>query len=390
MDEAEPDIQRIMVTKSSIKRKPLADLTNIVRKSNNTSSFSQSKKHGSSAASDSSIGSTTNPINLHRPVIVPPDQLLPSKTRRFKPDHLVGEVNQTRQSQRHNPQNTRCITRAVVSLTSFQEGRNNGKEGSVSICSSTLDKIKDLGKVNQSCLDKMITDGKKISSDPCYPLTDKIKDTRKLFEAPLSVHHNANNSTNTHISHSTEMFKDKRNGNVVQSGHSHTQNANSDIIIAKPDSLAKRKDKGKAIADPLDYPSGKKFKNTMTEFGDPLKGVTIKEIEDMLTGSSIVNLAPKDKGKRVSTPINYHTMEKKDQQSSCPPILRTISNRNFADETEIVLQSKLQTEPPPNKKKKRCLGKEVNEKYTLPQDFVEQQRAYFKEIDDFELQVEEV
>ncbi|KAF5766219.1 hypothetical protein HanRHA438_Chr15g0725041 [Helianthus annuus] len=57
MDKAELPKHTIMVTKSSIKRKPLASLTNIVRNPNHTF---QSKKPLSSTPSDSSIGSTQN------------------------------------------------------------------------------------------------------------------------------------------------------------------------------------------------------------------------------------------------------------------------------------------------------------------------------------------
>ena len=39
---------------------------------------------------------------------------------------------------------------------------------------------------------------------------------------------------------------------------------------------------------------------------------------------------------------------------------------------------------------KRYTSKESDEEYVLPKEFVDQQRAYFKEIDDFELEVEEV
>ncbi|KAI3731183.1 hypothetical protein L1987_62367 [Smallanthus sonchifolius] len=395
MDEAELEKQRSMMPKSSsIKRKPLADLTNIIRKPNHNSSFVQSKKSGCSTASDSSIGSTQNPVKVLRPIVGPPDQPIPSKPQRFKSGHLASDENQTAQTRSHRSQNNRSNTKAAVPFyqSSFQERRNNAKEGSVSICSSTLDKIKDQEKVNQSCLDKTVNDGKKISVAPHYSSTERFKDKRKSTDVPLSAHHmkSNSNSIDTPIPLSTEKLQDKGKENVVQSGYSLKGNANSNMNITMSDSLMKMKDKGKAIAVPLDYPSRKMLKNNMMEFGVPLKGVIIKESDGTGTGSGSVKLAQKDKGKGVSTPINYHTPKKKDQQSSCPPILRTMSNRNDAGGIEGVLQSKLQTEPLPYKKKRRCSTKEAEEVYTLPQDNVEQQRAYFKEIDDFELQVEEV
>ncbi|KAI7749875.1 hypothetical protein M8C21_019760 [Ambrosia artemisiifolia] len=374
MGESKLDKQTTMVTKPSTNRKPLSNLTNIVRNPNHTSSSIQSKKPVSSTASDSSIGSTQNPIN---------------KPHRLTADHLVGEENQTVQGRRRSSQNTRSKATATVPLfqASSHVGKNNVKEGSVSFCSSTLDKVKDQEKISRFCLDKTINDGKKISVTPRNSSTENTnnsKDNRKSTDMPLSGHPMKT------VINSTE--KDKGKENVVQSAYPFKGNANSNTGLTMPD-LMKRKDKGKAIAEPIDYPSRKKLRNSMMDFSGPLKGVVIKEREDTVTGSGSVSLVQKDKGKGVSTPINYHALEKKkkDQQNSCPPILRTTSDsRGVADGTEYALHSKLQTEPPPNKKKRRCPTKEIDEAYALPKEYVEQQRAYFKEIDDFELEVEEV
>ncbi|XP_076908985.1 uncharacterized protein LOC143566087 [Bidens hawaiensis] len=269
------------------------------------------------------------------------DQHVPSKSQRLKPDCLAGEENPAVQGQKHRTQNTRSTTKVAfpVHQTSFQEKRNDVKQGSVSLCSSLFDKLKDQGTINQSS-------------------TEKINDKRKTADAPLSGMKNTNASTD----------RDKGKENAVQS--------NTGLTMA--DDLMKRKANGKAIAELPDYPSRKKLKNYMMDFNGPLKGVVIKERDGTVTGSN-----------SISTPIKYLTLEKKDQQISCPPILRTLNNsRNDAD-VEVVLESKQQTEPP-NKKKRRCSAKDVEVGYKLPKEFVEEQRAYFKEIDDFELQVEEV
>ncbi|KAF5795054.1 hypothetical protein HanRHA438_Chr08g0346641 [Helianthus annuus] len=382
MDKAEPPKHTTMVTKSSIKRKPLANLTNIVRNPNHTFQ----SKPVSSTASDSSIGSTQN----H-----------PIKPPTLTTDHLVGDENQTTQARTRSSQNTKSKTPAAVPFyqTSSLGRKTNVKEGSVSICSSTMNKIKDQGKINQSRLVKTINDGKKISAAPHNSSMEKNKDNRKSTDVSLSVHlmKNTNNSTDkdkdkgkdnrksSGVPLSGQLIKNTNNSMVKDKGK---ENSNSGLMMS--DSLMKRKDKGKAIAEPLDYPSRKKLKYDMMGFGGPLKGVVIKEREGTVTGSGSVNIGQKDKGKGVSTSISYYALEKKDQQSSCPPILRTTSKRSGVDETDDVLHSKLQTEPPPNKKKKRCSTKEIDEAYALPKEFVEQQRAYFKEIDDFELEVEEV
>ncbi|KAI3735038.1 hypothetical protein L6452_14525 [Arctium lappa] len=361
MEEAELEKQGRMVTKSSIKRKPFANLTNVVRKHHHTSSFSKPKTPGSSTASDSSIGTTQSGIHV-----------VPSTPQRLTPelhflDHLVGDENHLAYARRWSAQKTRSNVKAAV-----QETRSNGQG-------------------NQSCLDKTTNDGKEKSAVLQCSSMEKIKDKRKATDVPFSAHRMKNAKTNTDavIPHSTVKIKDKGKENVVQSSYSSMQNTNINMSFIMPP-LMKRKDKGKAIAEPLDYPPMKKVKNNMVEMRVPLSGVKIKDRGETVTGSSHVDLAQKDEGKAVSTPINYRTLEKKDKGRSCPPLLRTSGNRNEADEAEDILQSNPQTDPPLNKKTKRCSSTKGVKEYALPQDFVEQQRAYFKEIDEFELEVEEV
>ncbi|KVI04812.1 hypothetical protein Ccrd_016861 [Cynara cardunculus var. scolymus] len=320
MEEAELEKQRRMVTKSSNKRKPFSNLTNVIRKPNHTVhtySFSQSKKPGSSTASDSSVGTTQSRIHA-----VPSDHPLPSTPQRLTRDHLVGDENHLAYARRWSAQTTRSNVKDAV-----QETRSNGKG-------------------NQSCLDKTTNDGKGKSVVLQCSSMEKIKDKREAIDVPFSAHHmkNAKTSMDALIPHSTVKIKDKVKEKDVQSNSSmRSTNINTSFIMPP---LLKRKDKGKAIAVPPDYPPVKKVKNNMVEVRVPLSGVKIKDRGETDKGSSRVDLAQKDKGKAIATPISYRTLGKKDKRSV--------------------------------------------EEYALPQDFVEQQRAYFQEIDEFELQVEEV
>lgn len=218
--------------------------------------------------------------------------------------------------QRQSTRVTRSNTKDDVAYRHkcFKGARNTGKEGSMSLCSPTLEKVKDHGNVNQSCLDKTENDG-------------KILYERKAIDVPVTAHRtkNANNSVNTPIPYSTVKIndyrlkclknnmdtpipqsnlkiKDKDKENAVQSGYSLAGNANIDKGITMSDSLMKRKDKGRAVAVPLEYPSINNVKSNIGEAHVPLKGVIIKERGETATGSSHVDLPRKDDGKAVLTP----------------------------------------------------------------------------------------
>ncbi|KAK1320601.1 hypothetical protein QJS10_CPA03g00993 [Acorus calamus] len=77
---------------------------------------------------------------------------------------------------------------------------------------------------------------------------------------------------------------------------------------------------------------------------------------------------------------------------SCPPVARA---RIFEDKLKRKHKDagNLKIFPVPDtksKKKRRYKVPGGVEKHKLSQDFIDKQRAYFKEIDDFELQVEAV
>ncbi|WCJ20010.1 hypothetical protein M5689_002275 [Euphorbia peplus] len=73
---------------------------------------------------------------------------------------------------------------------------------------------------------------------------------------------------------------------------------------------------------------------------------------------------------------------------SCSPALKTRSKRDKMNEAGVSSLSK--SCPPPRKRQRRTTSKEDAAIHNLPQDFIEQQKAYFAEIDAFELSEEEV
>ncbi|KAG9455201.1 hypothetical protein H6P81_008105 [Aristolochia fimbriata] len=111
-----------------------------------------------------------------------------------------------------------------------------------------------------------------------------------------------------------------------------------------------------------------KISDDVCEKGPENIGRVIQQIQDQRM---------KDKGKAIdSTP------------SSCPPIGRT---KNFrvnkrTKNSEDGLPKEHSVSPPKSKKRRRY---SVGE-YDLPQDFIDKQRAYFAEVDEFELAEEEV
>lgn len=72
---------------------------------------------------------------------------------------------------------------------------------------------------------------------------------------------------------------------------------------------------------------------------------------------------------------------------NCFPAVKTRCTRGEGNEGGVTKLSKSCTLP---SKKKRRQTKEDGASHALPQDFIEQQRAYFAEIDAFELPEEEV
>ncbi|XP_028084907.1 uncharacterized protein LOC114286021 [Camellia sinensis] len=167
-----------------------------------------------------------------------------------------------------------------------------------------------------------------------------------------------------------------------------------------------QKTKGNVNADtvPLTYPVLKKSKDKGKAAVVPFTSYLVENMRDgrkeIATPHSLFPLRKtKDNGKAVSMPINFPSLEntknkrkKIDAPFSCPPLPRTKKIRNEFNQAGDIGISKSCTVPHPKCKKKRCrlMPEQDVSKHNLPQEFIEQQRAYFKEVDEFELPEEEI
>ncbi|KAL4576087.1 hypothetical protein LXL04_012175 [Taraxacum kok-saghyz] len=100
---------------------------------------------------------------------------------------------------------------------------------------------------------------------------------------------------------------------------------------------------------------------------EPLSGMNPNNKVKPVVDSSFVHLSKKHEGMKVATPINYEVNGTE---------ISSLSNKS----TKVHL---------PNNKKRSRSSKGISKKFVLPQDFIDQQKTYFKEIDEYELQVEE-
>uniref|UniRef100_A0A5B6ZRY2 Sororin C-terminal region domain-containing protein n=1 Tax=Davidia involucrata TaxID=16924 RepID=A0A5B6ZRY2_DAVIN len=136
------------------------------------------------------------------------------------------------------------------------------------------------------------------------------------------------------------------------------------MVVAVPficPPLEKTKDKGKAVSVSISGPPLEKMKK---------KG---KAVAVPFNRFPLVNT--KNKGKAVAVP------------SSCPPLPGTRNIRDELNEAVDIGLSKSCTVPyGKHKKKRHCLFPEQDvSDFALPQGFIEQQKAYFKGVDEFEL-----
>ncbi|XP_073146568.1 uncharacterized protein [Henckelia pumila] len=140
-------------------------------------------------------------------------------------------------------------------------------------------------------------------------------------------------------------------------------------------------------------------------------GEKTKEKQKSLNHSGYSSEKTSEKGKAILAPLNMVegssaavavncqptkrkiVKRKKDAgASTCPPMIRAQKILNdFGEAGDAKLSKSLTlTVPRPKYKKKQCPQEKNGDDSCLPLDFIERQRAYFKEVDEFELAEEEI
>ncbi|XP_059669724.1 uncharacterized protein LOC132314981 [Cornus florida] len=183
-----------------------------------------------------------------------------------------------------------------------------------------------------------------------------------------------------------------------------TKNKGKAIAVSSNCHLERSKDKGKAVAVPFGCTTLERTNDKKKEVAVTCACPPLEKTEDI--GKAIAmhsSCSPleksKDKGKAVAMSfvcLNIENMGNEgksiDARFSCPPLQTTRNIREELNKSDDIGLYKSFTVPRPKHKKKRyCLLPEQDiSEHAAPQDFIEQQRAYFKEIDEFELPEEEV
>ncbi|KAM7499428.1 hypothetical protein LguiA_023842 [Lonicera macranthoides] len=321
----------------SVKRKPLSDRTNIIPTSTILKlssppnsipkpSSKPCKQSTNSSKSHSSVGSSNHYNN--------------SSTTENDPK------NSTRVPQ---IQPSTPLTKPLPHSESPNSGNGNGEISEPLVRykrRQTAEKSRSRGEPVAipfaSLLEKPNNDKRKLDSVVLsWAPVEKTKDKGKAIAVPLDI---------------PAIMKTKDKGKAI------------DVPFSVP-AFGKTKDKGKAVDLPLNFPPREKISN----------GKAVDK-----------NFSSHSKARSVAMPVEHPTLEKRNDRSaafSSSPLPRTRSIWNEPDEAGDIGLPKFQTDPHLKDKKKRRT--KDDSKYDLPRDFVEQQRAYFKEIDEFELPVEE-
>ncbi|CAI9772181.1 unnamed protein product [Fraxinus pennsylvanica] len=257
------------------------------------------------------------------------------------------------------------------------------KERGVVTCrhNSSLYKTKEIGKTilnpSSSSVEKTKDKGKAVlNASGC-----SIEKTKGLILNPFS----------------SSYEERKERGVVIHSPSGSSLEKTKEIrkTILYPSIWAeKTNDKGKTVLNPFGCSIEKteeKGKSILNPFGSSLEA-TKKRGKAILIPSSVEKI--KDKGASATEPVNYTSWRRKSGKrtidiaaSSCPPLLKT---KNGFNESQEVKPSKSWTDLHDKLKKKRCMQQKGANEFCLPPDFIEKQRAYFEEVDKFELPVEEV
>ncbi|GKC50861.1 hypothetical protein Tco_1073606 [Tanacetum coccineum] len=167
----------------------------------------------------------------------------------------------------------------------------------------------------------------------------------------------------------------------------------------------KTRSKTKAAAIPVYHASLEKTKNDSNKAKNNMEDVRIPMYGVKLHGNKkqvVVSPSPpmknvdnmdllfgeksKDNEKaNVESSSLFELTEKYNENEFATPL-----NRIEVEGTEKESHSKSSTDTLPNTKNKKCSSKGSSREYVVPHEFIRQLRAYYKEIDEYELEVEEV
>nr|GMC92895.1 probable serine/threonine-protein kinase DDB_G0272282 isoform X2 [Ipomoea batatas]GMC98372.1 probable serine/threonine-protein kinase DDB_G0272282 isoform X2 [Ipomoea batatas] len=222
----------------------------------------------------------------------------------------------------------------------------------------------------------LLSDGNKgkgkgiVDTVSLLPAKNKKDRGKESFESLSSSPPKYNKDTGNSISSISSSCEDKNKGN-------------DNVEQIHQLSTEKKKNKGKESFESLSSPplKSKDRGNIIVNIGSSCEKTMGKEISD----ASLKSPPPqKTRGKRKADTFVF----------SCPPLPKTRNSRNKCNEVGDVELPGSKTVP--NAKQTKCANNRISlqkrrseDKYRLPEEFVAEKKAYFKEIDDFELLEEE-
>ncbi|KAG9150249.1 hypothetical protein Leryth_009823 [Lithospermum erythrorhizon] len=169
-------------------------------------------------------------------------------------------------------------------------------------------------------------------------------------------------------------------------------------VLAMP--LGKSKSKMKVAALPSTHSTVLKWakeraKATVVPPGDIISQTKNKE-KGIVTRQSLNPVEFEDIGKSIAMysncqhPLKFEENMKKEVAVLSFSLLGTSTMRKRSNDIKKTGPINSWMNPHPKKVKKRSIRQETDREYSLPRDYCEKQRAYYKEVDDFELLEEEI
>ncbi|KAH6790410.1 hypothetical protein C2S51_005416 [Perilla frutescens var. frutescens] len=329
---------------------------------------------------------------------------------------------------RRNTEKSRKERESDVSAchTSIMKRMEKGK-GMQNIEKSRKERESDVSVCHTSIMNRM-DKGKAIAMPYSSSPTGKLKDTlNNVCHSSTLVERSSQQGVRDmgFSSGSVEKVKETNKDMLASCSHSSGKTEKGKANLSSSHrALGKKSEIGKDILDTSCC--------SLEKINDEKKGILkrrssilqIKEIgEEYLSPSSTLVGGAKDRGKSVDTlnslpdktkrkgkmvlepsniigssaavAVKYKPSRETSEKNknavglpSCPPMMRIKKTLNDLDEAGNVKYVNLGTDLQANGRKKRCLRSE--ETIELPEDFIREQKAYYDDVDNFELPVEEV